>query len=138
MIQWLHFSFFILCLFASFSKNRLVWKAVLDRNDVLRVRRYDKLSATAAGLLTLSGLAMLFWLAKPTDLYLDNPFFWAKMFLFGTASALIIWTKVDFRHADYLSRDWVPSMRVRAILAFDFVGLLILAALGRWIAVGQS
>jgi len=137
MIQIVHISFAFLCIFASFSKNRLLWKSSLRQGDIARVRMFDKLSAAMAGLLILSGLAMLFWFAKPTYIYTANPLFWLKMVLFVVASALIIWTKKDLRAAAASGVDrWIPPLRVRAILGFDFIGLFILVALGRTLATG--
>jgi uncharacterized membrane protein len=138
LIQIAHIGFFLACIFASFSKNRLVWKTGLTAKDIVRVRMFDKISASAAGLLALSGLAMLFWFARPSSAYLENSLFWIKMALFIIASALVIWTKIDFKKA--LADDqplWSPPSRVRAILAFDLMGLFVLAALGRWLAAGH-
>jgi uncharacterized membrane protein len=92
-------SLVVLCMFASMSKNRLVWHGALDQTALARIRFHGMLSAATAGLLAISGLSMVFWLAKPRDYYLENPVFWAEMALFVMASGLIVWTKVDFRHA---------------------------------------
>lgn len=139
MMQIAHISFAILCMFASFSKNVLIWRSKMTVNDLARIRIFDKLSASAAGLLSLSGLSMIFWLAKPSAYYLHNGFFLVKMALFVFASALVVWTKIDFRKA--VANDttlWVPPNRVRFIMAFDLVGLFVLAALGRGIATGLT
>ncbi len=60
------------------------------------------------------------------------------MALFIAASALIVWTKVDFHKAAAEGAELLtPPMRVRAILAFDFAGLFVLAVIGRSLAVGS-
>lgn len=80
---------------------------------------------------------MVFWLAKPSAFSLDSAWFWAKISLFTIASALIVWTKVDFRKAAADGgTDWIPPIRVKSILAFDFIGLIVLAMIGRSLAVG--
>jgi uncharacterized membrane protein len=138
VIQFTHFMFLFLCLAASLGKNVIVWQGPINPAKLAQLRMLDKVTASAAGLLTLSGLAMLFWLAKPSGYYLTSPVFWVKMALFIAASALVIWTKVDFRRAAANVTDWSPPLRVRAILVFDFLGLLILAFLGRSLAFGTA
>jgi putative membrane protein len=138
LIQFAHFMFFFLCLAASLGKNMIVWRGPVNPAKLAQLRMLDKVTASAAGLLTLSGLAMLFWLAKPSEYYLTSPVFWVKMALFIAASALVIWTKVDFRRAAANGTDWSPPLRIRAILTFDFLGLLILAFLGRSLAFGTA
>jgi uncharacterized membrane protein len=108
----------------------------MSAQDIVLARRFDKLSASMAGLLVVSGLSMILWLAQPSGLYLASSLFWLKMTLFMVASALVIWTKVDFRKAAARGGDWAPSARVRAILGFDLFGLFVLAAMGRWLAAG--
>jgi uncharacterized membrane protein len=138
VIQLAHIGIALLCAFASLSKNVLVWRGPLGPQQIVQIRLFDKVSATAAGLLVLTGIAMVVWLAKPSAYYLSSPIFWAKMGLFTVASALVVWTKVDFRAAAASGQAWTPPARVRAILAFDFVGLFALMVLGRWIAVGAD
>jgi putative membrane protein len=137
MTHFAHVGFVVLCVFASLSKNVLLWRSQLTVAQLGWVRRFDKLSASAAGLLTLSGLSMVSGLAKPSSYYLQNPYFWAKMALFISASALVVWTKVDFKKAVAASVGlWVPPPRVRLIMTVDLFGLLMMAVLGRWIATG--
>ena len=138
MIQLAHIGIALLCVFASLSKNVLVWRGPLGPPQIAQIRLFDKMSASAAGLLVVTGIAMVVWLAKPSVFYLSSPIFWSKMVLFLVASALIVWTKIDFRTAALSGQAWTPPVRVRAILAFDFVGLFVLMALGRWIAVGAD
>jgi uncharacterized membrane protein len=134
LIQIAHVCFFLLCLLASLGKNLIVWRSLITQSMLARLGILDKLTASVAGLLAVSGLVMVFWLAKPSAYYLASPVFWVKMALFVAASALVIWTKVDIKKAASAGIDWSPPLRVRAILAFDFFGLLLLAALGRWLA----
>ena len=125
-------------LWASFQKNRLLSPQILSQPELSRVRRFDKLSAATSGLMLLSGAAMLFWLAKPTAYYMSHPGFLAKMCLFLLASALIVWTKLSFRRG-IASGDaqWLVPARVRWILRMDFVGLLVMGALGSMVARGM-
>jgi uncharacterized membrane protein len=136
LIQWVHIAFAALCIFASLRKNLLVWQPTMSAQDIAIARRFDKLSASMAGLLVVSGLSMILWLAKPSGLYLASSLFWLKMTLFVIASALVIWTKVDFKNAAASGSDWSPPARVRVILGFDLIGLFALAAMGRWLAAG--
>jgi uncharacterized membrane protein len=108
----------------------------MSAQDIVIARRFDKLSASMAGLLVVSGLSMILWLAKPSGLYFASSLFWLKMTLFVVASALVIWTKVDFKKAAAIGSDWSPPTRVRVILGFDLIGLFALAAMGRWLAAG--
>ena len=100
-----------------------------------RTARFDKLSAGAAGVMLLTGLAMALWLAKPVAYYAGNPAFWLKMAIFIVASSLIVWTKVFIKKAKSQTLSTVPAA-VRWVLRLDFAGILMMAALGLAVAHG--
>ncbi len=134
-VKALHMVALLALLWASLRKNILLSNPELTGNNALRTRRFDKLSAASAGIMLLTGLAMVLWLAKPAAYYLHHPAFWAKMAIFVAASALIVWTKVFICKATTHAALPVPSA-VKWILRGDFAGLLVMAALGFVIAHG--
>lgn len=122
-------------LWASFRKNTLLSAANLSTQNAIRTARFDKLSAASAGIMLLSGLAMLFWVAKPSAYYFALPAFWIKIAIFIVASALIVSTKTFIRQAKTQNSSPIPKA-VRWILRLDFLGLLAMASFGIIVAHG--
>jgi putative membrane protein len=135
LVKSIHMIALVALLWASFSKNVLLYADKLTTENAIKTGRFDKLSAASAGIMLLSGLTMLFWVAKPSAYYLALSAFWLKIAIFIVASALIIWTKTFVRQAKTQNPSPIPKA-VRWILRFDFVGLLVMAALGIVIAHG--
>jgi uncharacterized membrane protein len=131
-----HYLALLLLLWASFQKNRLLTPPSVAGEVLTRVMRFDKLSSATAGVMMLSGLAMLLWFAKPTAYYLVNVWFWLKMSLYVLASSLVVLSKIELRKAAATLHGaaWPVTTKVRRILRFDFVGLWVLVALGLSIA----
>jgi uncharacterized membrane protein len=131
-----HYVALFLLLWASLQKNRLLTPSAITTENLARVMRFDKLSSATAGVMMLSGLAMLMWFAKPTAYYLANEWFWLKMALFVLASSLVVLSKLELRKALSHSQGsaWTVTRKVRGILRFDLVGLWVLVALGLSIA----
>lgn len=125
-------------LYASLQKNRLLRPAQVELANVQRLRRFDKLSAATAGLMLLSGLAMMLIVGKPTAYYTTHPGMLAKLTIFCVASALVVWTKVAFRQAlTNAQAMWPVPRAVRTVMYADFVGLIVMALLGYWVARGS-
>ena len=135
MVKAIHIGAFLALLWASLRKNMLLAPVSLTGANAQRTARFDKLSAGAAGIMLLTGLAMALWLAKPAAYYAGNPAFWFKMAIFIVASGLIVWTKVFIRKAKSQAISTVPAA-VRWVLRFDFFGILVMAALGFAVAHG--
>jgi len=109
--------------------------ASISATQVARVRKFDKLSGAAAGIILLTGLAMLLWLAKPTSYYLSQPLFFFKISIFVIASGLIVLTKIAFKRALQAPETiWTAPRKVKIILTFDLIGLFAMATLGYLIA----
>jgi putative membrane protein len=135
LVKTVHMIALIVLLWASFRKNILLSKQNLSNQNAIKTARFDKVSAASAGIMLLSGLAMLFWLAKPSAYYFALPAFWLKISIFVIASALIVWTKTFIRQAKSQDVSTIPKT-VRSILRLDFLGLLVMASLGILIAHG--
>jgi putative membrane protein len=134
-VKAMHVAALLALLWASLRKNMLLSPASLTAANAQSVVRFDKLSAGAAGVMLLTGLAMALWLAKPLAYYVGNPAFWLKMAIFVVASGLIVWTKLFIREARSWPLSAVP-ISVRWVLRFDFAGILVMAALGLVVAHG--
>lgn len=133
LVKAIHISALLALLWASLRKNLLLTAASLTTVSAKQTAGFDKLSAAAAGTMLLTGLAMVFWLAKPSAYYFANPAFWLKMVVFVVASGLIVWTKGFIRQAKTQAVSPVPAA-VRWVLRVDFAGILLMAALGIAIA----
>ncbi len=135
-LKMLHVLALFALLLSSFRKNLLLRPWQISNASAQALRRWDKLSAAAAGVALLTGLAMLFGYAKPTSYYTAQPMFWLKMALFFSASAWIIATKMFFRKAAAASQPAAVPTHVRWALRYDFVGLVLMAAIGYALAHG--
>ena len=135
LVKAIHICALLALLWASLRKNMLLAPARLTGANAQRTARFDKLSAGAAGIMLLTGLAMVLWLAKPPAYYAGNAAFWVKMLIFVVASSLIVWTKVFIRKAKSQALSPVPAA-VRWVLRLDFAGILLMAALGYAVARG--
>ncbi len=135
LVKALHLGALLVLLWSSIRKNIFLTPASLTGANAQRTANFDKLSAGAAGVMLLSGLAMVLLLGKPTAYYAANPAFWFKLAIFILASGLIVWTKVFIRQAKSQVSSTVPQA-VRWILRFDFAGILLMASLGFAVARG--
>lgn len=134
-IKSIHYLCFFALLYSSAMKNWLLARATLSTAQVQCVRRFDKLSGAAAGIILLTGLSMLLWLAKPTSYYLTQPLFALKISIFVAASALIVLTKIEFKRAVSQAQViWHVPRKVKVILITDLLGLFLMALLGYLVA----
>jgi putative membrane protein len=134
-VKMVHMIALVVLVWASFRKNMLISAPNLTNTNAVKTARFDKLSAVSAGIMLLSGLTMLLWVAKPSAYYFALPAFWLKVTVFVLASALIVWTKTFIRHAKTQHSSPIPNA-VRWILRFDFLGLLAMTILGIIVAHG--
>jgi putative membrane protein len=134
-IKTIHYLCFFALLCSSAMKNWLLFPSSVSLSQVVRVRRFDKLSGAAAGIIFLTSLAMLFWLAKPTQYYVTQPLFALKISLFVLASSLIVLTKFAFKRAIKETTSlWQVPRLVKIIFMVDLIGLLVMASLGYTVA----
>lgn len=133
IIKLIHLLGFVGCLVASFQKNRILWAKSVEGQTLHQLIALDKISRASALLIFATGFAMAAWLAKPAGLYLGSVSFWLKIGLFVTASAAVLITKPLIREAATIGH-LKPTARIRTFLGFDFVAILVVAGLGRWIA----
>jgi uncharacterized membrane protein len=129
LVKTTHMAAMVALLWASLRKNVLLSALSLTNENANKTARFDKLSAASAGIMLLSGLTMLFWVAKPSTYYFALPAFWLKIAIFVVASALIVWTKTFIRHAKTQNSSPIPNA-IRWIMRFDFLGLLAMISLG--------
>jgi putative membrane protein len=137
-VKMLHLISLLVLLYASAFKNILLNRAQIEAPALAKALRLDKLSGAAAGVMMLSGVAMLLWLAKPTSYYLQNPYFLLKIFIFVLASSLVVVSKIFLRRAFKASHSTliVVPKHIQWILRFDLLGLLIMAGLGGLVTRG--
>jgi uncharacterized membrane protein len=135
LVKAVHIGALLVLLWASLRKNMLLTLVGLTAANAQRAAGFDKLSAGAAGIMLLTGLAMALWLAKSPAYYAWSAAFWVKMLIFVVASGLIVWTKVFIRKARSQALSPVPAA-VRWVLRLDFAGILLMAALGYTVARG--
>lgn len=133
-VKLIHLLGFAGCLVASFLKNRILRAQSVEGRALDKLVTLDKISRFSALVIFTTGSAMVAWLAKPASLYFASASFWIKISLFVAASAAVLTTKPLFREAARIGH-LKPGARVRAFLVFDFVAILVVALLGRWIAV---
>lgn len=129
----LHILGFAGCITGSLAKNILLRRPDLTQGHLRILRWLDKLTASATGVLILTGLTLLFALAKPTRIFTDSPAFWLKMLLFVVISGLVIGTKRTLKRA---TPPWTAPRRTRLSLMADLAGLPVLAGLGLYLAYG--
>jgi putative membrane protein len=135
IVKIIHYLCFSALLYSSAMKNWLLCPARISLAQLQRLRRFDKLSGAAAGVILLTGLAMLLWLAKPTGYYLSQPLFLLKISIFVIASSLIVLTKIAFKRALASAEAlWTAPRKVKLILAIDLSGLVMMAVLGYLVA----
>lgn len=100
----------------------------------VRLARLDAGYGAAAGLLIAVGVGRLFWGAKGSAYFLENPLFWAKMAVFAgvgllsiaPTAAILKWRKA----ADLPSTDEVAQLRRWLWLELGLFSLIpVLAAL---------
>ncbi|MEZ5999640.1 DUF2214 family protein [Hyphomonas sp.] len=132
-VKLLHLSGFAGCLLASLFKNITLLRPVVSGAGLSRLLVLDKVSGLSSVVILATGIWMAGWLAKPTEAYLSSPVFWLKIGLFAAASAAVLSTKPLLRHAK-AAGHFEPSGRERWLLAFDFSAIVLIAALGRWVA----
>lgn len=136
LIKTLHLLGFAGCLCASAAKNLLLRREEIRDGLLRRLLLLDRISGLSAVVIALSGLTMMLWLAKPTEIYLYSVLFWIKIGLFIAASAAVVSTKPMLHRA---ARAGVlhPTRATRAALAFDLSALVVIATLG-WLVAGHA
>lgn len=132
-VKLFHLAGFAGCLLASLSKNLMLRRPVIAGPALGRLILLDKVSGLSSVVILATGVWMAGWLAKPTEVYVASPVFWLKVGLFVAASAAVLTTKPLLRRAK-AAGELVPTGRVRLLLAFDFSSVILIAALGRWVA----
>lgn len=136
-IKLIHMLGFAGCLVASFLKNRILISQLVEGRALSRLVALDKISRISALLIFTTGFVMVAWFAKPYNLYLGSVSFWVKICLFVTASAAVFSTKPLIRKAAKIGQ-LIPTFRIRTLIFFDFVAILTMAGLGRWIATSLT
>lgn len=132
-VKLLHLSGFAGCLLASLFKNITLARPVVAGGALSRLLVLDKVSGLSSVVILGTGIWMAGWLAKPTEYYLASPLFWAKVGLFTLASLAVLSTKPLLKRAKAAAR-LEPTRRERLLLIFDFSSIILIAALGRWLA----
>ncbi len=137
-LKFSHLLALMLLFSASLAKNLLIAQTPVQSQSLYLCRRADQVSGAAAGLVVLSGIALLFSSPKGSAFYTSNSLFWLKLFVLFLASALIVRTKLFFRKRENAMSTCAAEVPrfVRAILKFDFASLVVITGLGVLIVSG--
>ena len=137
-IKYLHLVALLFLFAASLGKNILLVQTPLQEQHLYWARLADKVSASAVGILLLTGVSLAFFTGKGSHYYLSNPLFLAKMAILVLASFLILRTKKFFRqHAKQHSSIPVQAAPgVVTILRIDAISILVMMLLAMLVAQG--
>lgn len=86
----------ILMLIAALYAEFVLLRQPPSADWVRKLARVDQMYGGTAMLLLVVGFARVFWGAKGSDFYLDNPVFWAKVAVFAVVGLLSIVPTVRF------------------------------------------
>jgi uncharacterized membrane protein len=130
-VKIFHITAVITLFAASLYKNIMLSKSSMSQSQLYACLSADKISGVAAGILVISGLHMLFGFSEQRSHYLNNTYFLAKMAVFISASALIIFTKIYLRKNARKGSEIIVGVPpiIRLILRIDILGLLLLVFL---------
>jgi uncharacterized membrane protein len=130
-VKIFHITAVIALFAASLYKNIMLSKSSMIQSQLYACLSADKISGVAAGILVISGLYILFGLSEQRSHYLNNMYFLAKMAVFVSASALIIFTKIYLRKNARKGSEIIVEVPpiIRLILRIDILGLLTLVFL---------
>ncbi|HET9230714.1 MAG TPA: DUF2214 family protein [Vitreimonas sp.] len=135
-LSWLHFLLAFI-LVGSIVAESFVLRLPVDGRVARLLLRIDLFYGVSAVLLILVGVSRVIWGAKGWAYYQDQPFFWAKMAMFGMIALLSIaptrtfigWVKQAGGDAAFAVAD-VEAKRVRRIVMVEvhLVAVLLLFA----------
>jgi putative membrane protein len=112
LLSALHF-LLALALAAILAAQGALLRPGLSAQSLSAAANLDRLYGAAAGLLLVAGFGRVFYGAKGSQFYLDNPVFWAKIACFGAVAVfsipltvrLVRWSRQARRQAGFLPAD---------------------------------
>ena len=137
-VKFIHLVSLLLLFCSSLAKNFLLSAKPIDAHAIARCRTADRVSGAAAGIIVLTGLAMIYGSPKGAGFYTSNPSLWIKVAVLVIASALIVRTKVFFRSAVNVPQSAtidVPAM-IPSFLKVDLASLVVMTYLGVLVSYG--
>lgn len=133
-IKFLHLASLLVLFTASAYKNAKLNAQYCDHKQLRKILAADRISALAATLMVMTGMAMLLK-DYPVNLFrLQQAVFWIKMFILGLTTSLIIASKLTLRRiareyeASPSDRIFIPRS-IKLFLVIDLVGLVVMATL---------
>jgi uncharacterized membrane protein len=138
VVKFTHLLSLLLLFCSSLAKNLLVAAKPIDAPAIARCRTADRVSGGAAGIIVLTGIAMIYGSPKGAGFYTSNPNLWIKVAVLVIASALIVRTKVFFRSAANVPQSaaiGVPAV-IPWFLKVDLASLVVMTYLGVLVAYG--
>lgn len=139
-VKFTHLLSLLLLVCSSLAKNLLVGAKPFDAKSIARCRTADRVSGAAAGVIVLTGIAMIYGSPKGAGFYTSNPSLWIKVAILVVASVLIVRTKVFFRSAAKIQPNGavdVPAV-IPSILKVDLLSLVVMTYLGVLVAYGMG
>lgn len=94
-LSYLHF-IFALILVSALAAEAFILRLPVDARVARLLLRVDVFYGISAVGVILAGLARVFWGAKGVAFYASQPFFWAKMAVFGLIGIISIWPTRKF------------------------------------------
>lgn len=135
-LAWLHFIFAFILVGAVFAELFILRLPVNAQTARLLVR-VDAFYGISSVLIILAGVARVIWGAKGWEYYQAEPFFWAKIAMFGLIGVVSIaptrtflrWLKAANADPSFIAPDAeVKSMRRFVMFETHAVALLLLFA----------
>ena len=95
IVRYLHF-IAVFVIVATVSAEYILLKDKLERSEIRRILKLDRLYGIAAIVLLGAGFSLWFVLGKPATFYTYNVFFWIKLSLFTVVGILSIYPTMFF------------------------------------------
>lgn len=135
VVKGIHYTGFLGCLCASGWKNFILRSEAVHGKELRKLLQLDRVSGFSAIIILLSGLGLaIHRFGTASDIPLPN-LLYAKIALYTAASVAVISSKPVVRRAAQ-SRFLTPTLQLRALLAFDLISIVTVAAAGRLLAHG--
>ncbi len=136
LIRLLHFAA-IFALAGALVIENMAIKVQIKGEDARNLARVDATYGLSAILVFVSGIALWFWVGKPSEFYTANPIFQVKLSLFVLMAICSIYPAIFFtRHRPGEQTSIEVPTPVRVLLKFQLALLLIIPLLAILMARG--
>ncbi len=131
-LAWLHF-LFAFVLVGALCAELFILRLPIDSRVARLLLRVDLFYGASSVLIILAGVSRVLWGAKGWDYYNAQPFFWAKMVVFGVIGlASIIPTRTFMRWSKSFNADpnfAVPEAQLKSVRRYVTIEVHLIAVL---------